>query len=276
MYSSVLSSIGLLLGSAVGYLTVTHAGWLFLRYGTCYHATMMLASDVEKALMAEASDHDATNLAWFFKTGVGEYGEGDIFIGVRVRNIRKISKTFAALSLIEASKLVTSPIHEIRMTGLIIIANRAKKASGDELNEYYNFYLDHLHRGYINNWDLVDVTCRDIVGRYLIDKDRTPLYKLAKSKLLWERRVAIVSTSAFINRGQSTDTLALAELLLHDNHDLIHKATGWMLREVGKRCSQALLTDWLDEHVLQMPRTMLRYAIEQLPDPTRLQYLRMK
>lgn len=237
---------------------------------------MTLASDVEKALMAEASDHDAANLAWFFKTGVGEYGEGDIFIGVRVPTIRKICKTFATLSLAEASKLVTSPVHEIRMAGLIIIANRAKKAEGNELREYYNFYLDHLHRGFINNWDLVDVTCRDVVGHYLIDKDRAPLYVLAESSLLWERRVAIVSTSAFINRGQAVDTLALAELLLQDNHDLIHKATGWMLREVGKRCNQTLLTDWLDEHVLQMPRTMLRYAIEQLPEPTRLRYLRMK
>lgn len=237
---------------------------------------MQTATDVEQALLTVASDHDASNLAWFFKTGPGEYGEGDVFIGVRVPAIRSICKTFASLPLIEISKLVTSPIHEIRMAGLLILANRAKKATKDELREYYEFYLDHLQRGFINNWDLVDVTCKDVVGHFLIDKDRTPLYNLATSTSLWERRVSIVSTFAFLAQGDATDTLALAEILINDTHDLIHKASGWLLREAGKSCGEPLLTDWLDTHATQMPRTMLRYAIERLPEPLRLHYLHLK
>jgi len=237
---------------------------------------MHSATDVEEALMAVTSDHDAANLAWFFKTGPGEYGEGDVFIGVRVPAIRSICKTFATLPLTEISKLVTSPVHEMRMTGLIILASRAKKATGDELGQYYDFYLDHLHRGFINNWDLVDVTCKDVVGRYLVDKDRTPLYTLAKSPILWERRVAVVSTFAFIAIGQPADTLAIAEILLRDTHDLIHKASGWLVREVGKKCGESILTDWLDQHATEMPRTMLRYAIERLPEPTRIHYLHLR
>lgn len=237
---------------------------------------MYVAHDVEQALLDVSSDQDAANLAWFFKTGPGEYGEGDIFIGVRVPAIRSICKTFASLSLTEISKLVTSPIHEMRMAGLIILANRAKKAKSDELFGYYDFYLGHLHRGFINNWDLIDVTCKDVVGRYLVDKDRKPLYDLAKSPMLWERRVAIVSTFAFLKLHQPTDTLALAEILLGDTHDLIHKATGWLLREAGKSCGETVLTDWLNDHVLLMPRTMLRYSIERLPEALRLHYLHMK
>jgi len=237
---------------------------------------MQSATDVEQALMAVASDHDAANLGWFFKTGPGEYGEGDIFIGVRIPAIRSICKTYASLPLNEISKLVASPIHELRMTGLIILANRAKKATSNELREYYEFYLDHLHRGFINNWDLVDATCKDVIGRYLIDKDRTPLYNLAKSPILWERRVAIVSTFAFLALGQPTDTLAIAELLMNDAHDLIHKSSGWLVREAGKKCGEPVLTDWLDKHATQMPRTMLRYAIERLPEPTRRYYLHLK
>ncbi len=232
----------------------------------------MTATDVTHVLKTLADKHDATSLARFFKSGPGEYGEGDVLIGVRMPAIRSVCKTFASLPLAEVSKLLESPIHEERMAGLIIMANRAKKAQGEELRDYYDFYLDHLKRGHINNWDLVDVTCKDVVGRYLIDKDRAPLYALAASASLWERRVAIVSTAAFIGRGESTDALALSKMLLADTHDLIHKATGWMLREVGKRCGENILTSWLDKHATRMPRTMLRYAIERLPESLRRHY----
>lgn len=236
----------------------------------------MTAANVARALRRHASNQYAVALSRFFKTGPGQYGEGDVFIGVKVPAIRSVCKTFDNLPIIEVSKLVESPIHEERMAGLIIIANRAKKAQGEELSKYYCFYLDHLHRGHINNWDLVDVTCRDVVGRYLVDKDRGPLYVLATSRSLWERRVAIVSTSAFIGLGESADTLALSKMLLTDTHNLIHKATGWMLREVGKRCGVSILTAWLDQHATHMPRTMLRYAIEQLPEDVRRHYLGLR
>lgn len=236
----------------------------------------MKAENVRSALTAKASDHDASSLAWFFKTGLGQYGEGDVFIGVRMPAIRVICASFASLALAEVSKLLESPIHEERMAGLIIVANRAKKACGEELRTYFAWYLDQLHRGRINNWDLVDVTCAHVVGRYLLNNDRTVLYKLIKSASLWERRVALVSTFAFIRRGESDDAFAIAELVLDDTHDFIHKAAGWVLREVGKQCGEELLTNWLDMHTTKMPRTMLRYAIERLPEPIRQHYLHLK
>lgn len=230
----------------------------------------MTATDVKNSLQQYASDADAVNLQWFFKTGPGEYGEGDQFIGVRVPAIRAVCREFRFLPLTEVRKLVESPVHEHRMAGLIILTLQSKKGNQKAA---YELYIDELAKGHINNWDLVDVTCRDIVGKYL-DGDRAKLYELAKSHNLWERRVAIVSTFAYIAKGDPTTSLELAELLLHDKHDLMHKAVGWTLREVGKRCDRQLLLDFLDIHAASMPRTALRYAIEHLPEETRQYYLK--
>lgn len=194
----------------------------------------------------------------FFKTGEGEYGEGDIFIGVTVPQIRTVAKKHKDLSLMEVKSLISNSIHEYRLTALIILTYK-RLTKG-----VVNFYLKHTE--YINNWDLVDVSAYKIIGSYLIDKkDRTILYQLAKSKNLWEQRIAIVATFAFIRKNDFKDCLDISELLLDHKHDLIHKAVGWMLREVGKR-DEMILRLFLKKHQKNMPRTMLRYAIEQLPD----------
>lgn len=232
----------------------------------------MTASDVIDELQRYASDTDAVNLQWFFKTGSGEYGEGDQFIGVRVPNIRKVCKEFRQLPLSEVQKLIESPIHEHRMAGLIILTLQYSKSN--EKQAIYDMYIDQLAKKNVNNWDLVDVTCRAVVGEHLRD-NRSELFELAKSDNLWERRVAIVSTFPYIATGDATTSLELAELLLHDTHDLMHKAVGWTLREVGKRCDRQLLIDFLDKHASEMPRTALRYAIEHLPEDTRQYYLKM-
>ena len=233
----------------------------------------MNATDVENALGQYASDADAATLAWFFKTGPGQYGEGDQFIGVKVPAIRKIAKEYRALPLEEVKKLIEDPIHEFRATGLIILTLQYPKAPNKQA--IFDLYIDELKKRNINNWDLVDVTCRAIVGEHLRE-NREMLYVLAESDNLWERRTAIISTFAYIAKGDPSTSLDLAELLLHDTHDLMPKAVGWTLREVGKRCDRKLLTDFLDKHAATMPRTALRYAIEHLPEPLRQQYLHRK
>lgn len=233
----------------------------------------MNAADVENVLGQYASDTDAANLAWFFKTGPGEYGEGDQFIGVKVPIIRKIAKDYKTLPLGEVKKLIESPIHEYRATGLIILTLQYPKVV--EKQAIFDVYIEELKKGYINNWDLVDVTCRAIVGEHLRE-NREMLYTLAKSDNLWERRTAIISTFAYIAKGDPSTSLDLAELLIYDSHDLMHKAVGWTLREVGKRCDRKLLTDFLDKYAATMPRTALRYAIEHLPEPVRQHYLHLK
>jgi 3-methyladenine DNA glycosylase AlkD len=233
----------------------------------------MNAQSVMNKLKEYSSDLDATNLQWFFKTGPGQYGEGDQFIGVRVPAIRAVCKEFKHLSIPEVRKLIESPIHEHRMAGLIILTLQYPKS--DQKQAIYNLYIDELHKGNVNNWDLVDVTCRAVIGEHL-RHDRAKLYELAKSESLWERRVAIVATFPYIWSGDPVTTMNIAELLLHDTHDLIHKAVGWALREVGKRCDEALLIDFLDQHATEMPRTMLRYAIEKLDDSTRAYYLKLR
>lgn len=234
----------------------------------------MTAHEVMNKLAAHASDTDAANLQWFFKTGPGQYGEGDQFIGVKVPMIRAICKESKSLPLVEVQKLIESPIHEHRMAGLIILTMQYPKAADKQA--IYDLYIDELARGNVNNWDLVDVTCRGIVGEHLRHGDRTKLFELAKSPKLWERRTAIISTFPYIAAGDPTTSLELAGLLLHDTHDLMHKAVGWTLREVGKRCDLKLLTDFLDEHAAAMPRTTLRYAIEHLPEATRQHYLKLR
>ncbi len=199
-------------------------------------------------------------LSRFFKTGKGEYGEGDKFLGITVPVIRKIANKYRSLSFEELSKLIKSPFHEVRLLALLIIIEKLDDGDGVK-KKAFDFYFKNIK--YINNWDLIDVTCRFIVGDYLFDRDRGILYDLAKSENLWERRIAIVSTYSFIRCGQYVDTLNISKILLFDKHDLIHKAVGWMLREVGKR-DERILIRFLQKYSKEMPRTMLRYAIERL------------
>lgn len=230
----------------------------------------MTAVEVTAALEQHANPHDATFLQKFFKTGPGQYAAGDIFLGVRVPQTRTIAQAFRLLNLTEIEKLLESPIHEHRLAALIIMVLQTKRATSQQAQALYELYLRRTDR--INNWDLVDVSCRDIVGGYLLDASRQPLYKLARSSNIWERRIAIVSTWQFIRVGQLDDTWAIAELLLIDKHDLIHKAVGWMLREAGKK-DQAALKVFLDKHALSMPRTTLRYALERLHAHDRHYYM---
>lgn len=195
----------------------------------------------------------------FFKAGKGEYGEGDRFLGVTVPNIRAIAKLHKDISIEEIRDLIQSEWHEVRLCALIIMVEKSKKKDEALRKELFNLYLSQTKR--INNWDLVDLSCRFIIGEYLLDKSRDILYQLAQSPLLWDNRIAIVSTYAFIRKGQLEDTYALSDLMMHHPHDLMHKAIGWMLREAGKRNPERLY-DYVMSHRADMPRTMLRYAIE--------------
>lgn len=195
----------------------------------------------------------------FFKVGKGEYGEGDRFLGVTVPNIRAIAKLHKDISIEEIRELIQSEWHEVRLCALIIMVEKSKKKDEALRKELFNLYLSQTKR--INNWNLVDLSCRFIIGEYLLDKSRDILYHLAQSPLLWDNRIAIVSTYAFIRKGQLEDTYALSDLMMHHPHDLMHKAIGWMLREAGKRDSERLY-DYVMSHRADMPRTMLRYAIE--------------
>jgi 3-methyladenine DNA glycosylase AlkD len=207
----------------------------------------------------------------FFKTGAGQYGEGDVFIAVTVPQTRTVARQFRDLPLPAISQLLQSKIHEERLLALIILVERSKKADADTRKTLHHFYLDHASR--VNNWDLVDTSARELVGRYLEDRPRALLYRLAKSKSLWDRRIAIIATFHFIRLGDFQDTLKLCETFLEDSEDLMAKACGWMLREVGKR-DEAVLKQFLDRHHGKMPRVMLRYAIERLSPATRRAYLR--
>lgn len=207
----------------------------------------------------------------YFKTGPGEYGEGDVFIGATMPQQRLIAKKHTDLTLDEIQLLLDSKVHEERMIGLLILTYQYPKADTVLRRKIYDFYLSNTTR--INNWDLVDVTAPKIVGAYLADKDRSILFNLAKSKLLWDRRIAILSTAAFIDRGESEWTFKLSEILLEDEQDLIHKAVGWMLREVGKKCGEEVEMGFLNKYYKRMPRTMLRYAIERLNEEERRKYL---
>jgi 3-methyladenine DNA glycosylase AlkD len=209
----------------------------------------------------------------FFKTGPGQYGAGDQFLGIRVPAVRRLVREFRATPLADAVTLLASPWHEARLLGLLLMVERYGRGDAAERQSVYDAYLGHTAR--INNWDLVDVSAPNIVGRHLLDRDRGLLDRLAASASLWERRIALLATHAFIRNGEFADTLALCERLLDDRADLIHKAAGWMLREVGKR-DGAVLAGFLDRHAAGMPRTMLRYAIERLPPVRRHHYLTLK
>lgn len=226
---------------------------------------------IKKDLKKLARADKANTLQQFFKTGPGEYGEGDKFIGVMVPDIRQVSQKYKDLVLKEVLSLLHSPFHEERLCALFILLDQYKKGDSKKQKQIFDLYLKN-HK-YINNWDLIDLTAPRIVGVYLFDKPKDILYKLAKSKNLWQRRVAILATFQFIYNGQSSETIKISKILLHDEHDLIQKAVGWMLREVGKRCDEKILLDFLNKHYQTMPRTMLRYAIERLPEKTRQKYL---
>jgi 3-methyladenine DNA glycosylase AlkD len=226
-------------------------------------------NSVERDLRAHADPLKAEHSAQYFKTGPGEYGEGDVFIGLTVPQTRSVAKNYWQLPYGDVERLLASDVHEYRLCALEILRIRFEK-DPEERARIYAFYREHLLR--INNWDLVDCAARDIVGAYLSDKPRAPLYTLARSKRMWDRRIAIVATHAFILRDQYADTFALCELLLADEHDLMHKACGWMLREVGNRNKTALVR-FLTQNAHRLPRTTLRYAIERFTEKERKAWL---
>lgn len=231
----------------------------------------MIAKQIEKELDALSTPEKKEFLPYFFKTGKGQYGEGDKFLGVVVPDTRKVAKKYKDIPYKEITKLLDSEYHECRLCGLLILVERFKKAKEADRKEIYEFYLSNTQC--INNWDLVDLSAKDIVGEYLVDKDRSVLYQLAESPLLWDQRIAVISTYAFIRRNDHKDILALSEKFLDHKHDLMHKATGWMLREAGKR-DKLVLTGFLDKHYKKMPRTMLRYSIEKLTPEERAHYMK--
>ncbi len=225
---------------------------------------------IKKDLLEISNLHKAKFLRKFFKAGKGEYAQGDKFLGINVPNQRKIAKKYNNLSLEELKILLEDPYHEVRLTALIILVNQFSKADPRQQKEIYNFYLKNTSR--VNNWDLVDLSAPNIVGKYLLDKNRKILYKLAKSNSMWERRIAILACFAFIKKNDLSDALQISQILLADQEDLLHKATGWMLREVGKK-DKKQLENFLVKNKQQMPRVMLRYAIEKFPPEERKKWL---
>jgi len=225
---------------------------------------------IERRLRALRDPLIASHHLRFFKCGPGEYGEGDAFLGIMVPALRTLSRELTHVPVAEAFELLQSKWHEARILALMILVRKYERGDEGMREEIYRRYL--ASTGRINNWDLVDCSAPGIVGAYLLDRDRAPLYTLARSASLWERRIAIISTQYFIRQDDFDDTLRIAEILLDDRHDLIHKATGWMLREVGNR-DQSALEQFLRKHSRRMPRTMLRYAIEKFPPALRAQYM---
>lgn len=233
------------------------------------------SNEIEAVMMSLQNPAQVDNLSRFFKTGPGEYGEGDKFLGIKVPQTREVVRAYwKGCTLQDVEPLLESQYHEIRMCSLFILVKLFAQARRNpaEQGRIVDFYLAHTQ--YINNWDLVDLSCHEIVGRWLLDKDRTLLYDLARGgKTIWEQRIAIVSCLAFIREGQVDDAFAIADILLHHEHDLIQKAVGWLLREAGKRDGRAL-RDFLAPRYGTMPRTMLRYAIEKFPEEERQRYLK--
>jgi 3-methyladenine DNA glycosylase AlkD len=230
-------------------------------------------TDIQEHVRQLGNDEIARHSQRFFKTGKGEYGEGDRFLGIRVPVLRKLAREYKDLTLTDASRLLTSEFHEERLLSLLILVSLFSKGSEKEKYAVYQAYLKNTR--YINNWDLVDSSAQHIVGAYLWTRNRKPLYRLAQSKKLWERRISIMSTFHFIKRNDVEDALSLSEILKNDPEDLIHKAVGWMLREIGNR-NRAIEERFLKKHYKDMPRTMLRYAIEKFPEKKRLTYLKGK
>jgi 3-methyladenine DNA glycosylase AlkD len=225
---------------------------------------------IQQTLRQMANAEIAAHSLRFFKTGKGQYGEGDVFLGIRVPDLRKTARSFNGVPLSVCAGLLASPYHEERLFALILLVNRFQKADPDDQAAIYHLYRDQVR--YVNNWDLVDLSAPGIVGGYFVGKDTGPLVDLAKSPDLWERRISIVATWPFIRRKELDLTFRIAEILLNDNEDLIHKAVGWMLRETGKK-DPAALEGFLKPRYQSMPRTMLRYAIERFEENKRRRYL---
>ncbi len=227
--------------------------------------------ELQKEFRVLANPKKAKILAGFFKTGKGQYGEGDKFLGITVPQTRALVKKYWQMPMAETLELLQSQFHEERLFALLVLVQKYEKGDQKMREKIFKLYLKNTKQ--INSWDLVDLTADRIVGNYLADKSKEILFKLAGSKSLWERRIAILATFYEIKNGRSEMTLALAEKLLSDKEDLMHKAVGWMLREVGKRCSQAEEEIFLKKYVKRMPRTMLRYAIERFEEEKRQGYL---
>ena len=231
----------------------------------------MSVRELRESLHRLADPEQAEKLQRYFKTGPGEYGEGDQFLGLRMPQIRQIVRKAPVPALTDLEGLLRSPVHEERMLALLLLVRLFKKADESQKELIYRFYMDHTDR--INNWDLVDLSAHHIVGPWLLNRDRSPLFALAKSDLLWDRRIAIIATFHFISRMDFDTSLKIAEIVLKDPEDLIQKAYGWMLREIGNK-SRKTEEGFLKKHYKSMPRTALRYAIEKFPEPLRQAYLK--
>ena len=242
-----------------------------MRNEECKKLRLLKARDIQKRLKKLGNPEHAAISQKFFKTGPGEYGEGDIFIGIRVPVLRKLAKEFKDLPVSEVEILLRSPIHEERLLAILLFVRIFKNGDDDVKKDIYDLYLKSTE--FINNWDLVDASAEHIVGAYLLDKDKAPLYRLAQSKALWERRISIMATFHFLKHHEFSETIKICNMLLSDRHDLIHKATGWMLREIGKR-DLKIEEKYLKALYKKMPRTMLRYAIEKFPENKRQRYLK--
>jgi len=227
---------------------------------------------LRKELESLADKKQATNLQRFFKTGPGEYGEGDVFLGLKVPVQRQVAKKHKELSLADIQQLLSSKIHEHRLIALLILMQKFDTAEENAKKKIFELYLKNTAN--INNWDLIDLSAPNIIGAYLLDKPRDILYKLAKSSSIWEKRIAMLATFEFIAEGETKDALAIAEILVNDKHDLIQKAVGWMLRELGKRVSQDEEEKFLRKYYKTMPRTALRYAIERFDEKKKDFYMR--
>jgi len=230
-----------------------------------------MIDEILQGIETLSDESHAAVLRRFFKTGPGEYGEGDLFRGIRVPDLRRLCRRFPEAGIEEAVGLLASPWHEDRLFALLLLVDRYRRSDEAGREGIFAIYCSHTER--INNWDLVDLSAPNIAGTHLLKRDRTLLYRFAASPLIWERRIAVVSTFQFIRQGELRDTLRLSALLLHDPEELIHKAVGWMLREVGKR-DRAVLEEFLAGHYRAMPRVMLRYAIERFPEELRQAYLK--
>jgi 3-methyladenine DNA glycosylase AlkD len=232
-----------------------------------------MLEELRKILKLNSNEEYSKTAQWFFKTGPGGYGEGDRFIGIRVPVIRKIAREFYRISYDELQEMLSSPFHEERLTAVLILVIKFKKGDESEREKIFKFYLKN--RKGINNWDLIDLSAPNIIGSYLLNKETDLLFKFAASKNLWDRRIAILSTFTFIRANEFAASLKICRMLLNDKHDLIHKAAGWMLREIGNRNLKAE-EEFLKKYYKKMPRTMLRYAIEKFPETKRQGYLKGK
>lgn len=234
---------------------------------------MNLLDNLQAELDKNSDPLRAVHSQRFFKTGKGEYGEGDVFVGITMPDLRRICKSYRDISTNDLQVLLNSKIHEHRMAAVVIMSDISKRSPSKEL---FDLYLKNVLSNRINNWDLIDVSAKYVIGNYLLGKNKDILYELANSNHLWSKRVAVLSTFGHLDSEYTEDAMKLADILLYDNHDLIQKAVGWMLREIGKRVDQQLLIEFLDLNANKMPRTTLRYAIEHLTIQRKQYYMNLK